>query len=197
VNPSFETGDFTGWLPQISPETSGPNMRVVGGDATDGGYYASADVKWYNTHDALYTRCWAWGCGYSQELTIPSGTVSMTVDVRSIGFDEQSNSSWDIVLLASDADRSFSANVDSQSLAYTLLPNGFRRYTVDISGASDFDSIGLSIGAGGQSYDEACPVGPTEFSVDNFQFVPEPASLSLLILGSLAIWRQRRIRSHS
>jgi hypothetical protein len=189
INPSFETGDFTGWDSSMLPD----HMKIVSGTASEGTCYLTAEVNWMHLEDTYGLPSWHWQAGCWQALTVPPGINQMSVDVRAVGFDQSDRfSNWGVALTGTISLEEIGMMVGVPRYAQTTAPapNGFTRYTVDISGISAFNRVSISIFAGGDAY--AIPSGPIEFSVDNIQFLPEPGTLALLTAAGCLGLRSRR-----
>jgi len=187
VNPSFETGDLTGWR----LNTPSPGGFVVAGDGgSDGDHYLTATADWVYCPPApgiggLFT--WSWQVSAGQTVTAPAWDTALYVDVRVDGCDNwhvmlTQTISFDCISMITVA----SAKMTDDSPA----PNGFRRYTVDVSRFAGMGNISLDFAAGG--YADTVPSDPIEFSVDNLRFVPEPATLAFLTCASSLLLGTRR-----
>jgi hypothetical protein len=67
-------------------------------------------------------------------------------------------------------------------------PNGFTRYTVDVSSAAGMSNMLLFIYAGGLID------APATFSVDNAVVLPEPCSLGITAMGAILLMARGRRR---
>jgi hypothetical protein len=189
INPSFETGDFTGWDSLMLPD----HMKIVSGTTSEGTCYLTAEVNWMHLANTHGMPSWHWQAGCWQSLTVPLGINQMSVDVRAVGFDQLDPfSTWSVAITETISLEEIGIAVDVPKYAQTAAPapNGFTRYTVDISGIAPFNRVSISIVAAGNAY--AIPSGPIEFSVDNIQFLPEPGTLALLTAGGCLGLRTRR-----
>jgi hypothetical protein len=194
INPSFETGDLTGWALNFV------DNFVVADGGTDGGHCLTATVNWMlmpPIPQGGSLSSWHWQCGVSQLLSVPAGATTLTVDVRTRGVAPED---WwvglahgvitgDIGDPTSSAYIDFFASTDPRVNAGVPVGGGFVRYTLDISGAAGMDNVGLCIGAGADA--SSVPTEPVEFSVDNIQIVPEPATVALLAAGGLLLVGRR------
>lgn len=185
VNRSFETGDFTGWTGM------GLGGFVVAGDGgSDGDHYLSATADWTllpKVPGVGGSGTWHWQVNASQVLDVPAWATAFSVDVRTDGCDQ-----WGVALTQTISMQSvlLLGEVYPTRTPSTLAPNGFMRYTIDISAAAGLEGIVLSICGGGDS--AVLPADPVEFSVDNLQFIPEPATLAFLGGSFILLLRRRR-----
>jgi hypothetical protein len=187
VNPSFETGDLTGW--------SATEMAVVRGIASDGQYSLMANPSWSRLP---YATDWQSQCDFSQTLTWAPGVTQFSFDIKTANFD--ASICWiGVGSLNNGSLFQNSFTIDNLPTSVSAAPDGFTRYTCDISGHTDYVTDSPDGGAVlfGIILDLASPTDPAltpapEFYIDNIQFsTPEPATLSLLALGGLAILRKR------
>ena len=190
INPSFETGDLTGW-----DLTYGDTFLVADG-GTDGEHCLTATVYWtppIPEGDSLSS--WHWQCNLGQKLSVPDDATRLTVDVRTRGVAPED---WWVAVVhgvisgdLGDPNRiayiDFFASTDPRVDAGVPVGDGFVRYTLDISGAAGMDNVTLSIGGGAF----AVPTDPVEISVDNFQIIPEPSTVALLAAGGLLLVGRR------
>jgi len=166
VNPSFETGDMTGWEVPWEGE-----FLVADDGGSDGTFYLRVVPDWSflpNQNE------WYWQAqAYQHTITIPSWATTFSVDIRDNGLDLAHCG----VSLSRDEPSHFyrSAKYGSTSPA----PNGFTRYTVDVSPYAGFEGAVITIIVG--LYAAECPEDPVPFEVDNFLFAPEPATLAVVI----------------
>ena len=189
VNPSFETGDLTGWNSLPLSLSSG---FVIAEGGSDGSYYMTASVNWLyippqgapNPMPAM----WQWQSSAYQLFTVPANATTLTVDIKTQGMEL---GQWGVGLTHSADGMSidFFAVIDDYSPAPVPVANGFMRYSIGISAAAGMDNVGISIVA--NETVPSIPTEPIEFSIDNIQIVPEPATLLLLALGGLMMLRRR------
>jgi hypothetical protein len=189
VNPSFETGDLTGW--------SATGMSVVSGIASDGQYSDMATPAEWSRLPGQY---WQGQSTMSQTITWEPEITQFSFDIKTANF--YYSFCWIYLGYSSGGITSTSFNLGNLSTSVSPAPDGFTRYTVDISGNTD--DITDNPDGGAVSFEIDPDLGsltdPTlspapEFYIDNIQFLtPEPATLSLLALGGLAILRKRATR---
>ena len=189
VNPSFETGDLTGW-DMYPPD----HMLVASGSASDGTYYLTADVEWAYQESSPFGP-WFWSAECRQEIQLSPRDDRLSVDIRTVGYDMQSLSFW-----VSTAGQVTGGNpgqpagviklIPENAIATAAAPSGFTRYTIDISEFATFSLIAqITISAWDRA--DSVPAGPVEFSVDNFQVTPEPATILLLTIAGGVLLRRR------
>ena len=187
TNASFETGDFSGWNLMLQPD----HMNVVTGTASDGQYYATADIQWmYHNSDGIPAH-FSWQAGCWTEIAVPVGVTKMSFDVRATSFNGSQMYEWTLGL-SGGTQLQFMRNTIHSPLTLESLSNGWTRYTMDITGADAFESIFVSVIASGTAYDRVPIEDSTEFSIDNFVFTPEPATMLLLFAGGVAMLKQRK-----
>jgi hypothetical protein len=189
INPSFETGDLTGWNITLG-------RPIVGHGGTDGEHYLTATVMWmrWPSVDGDPTPpTWGWNCGLSQTLSVPVDATTLTFDVRTCGL---APGGWTFQLMHMTMDImdtlpniDFFASNNYAVGAGVPVGGGFVRYTLDISGAAGLDNVELWIGASGSTY--SFPTDPVEFSIDNIQIIPEPGTVALLAAGGLLLVGRR------
>ncbi len=185
VNPSFETGDVTGWTGM------GPDGFVIAGDGgSDGDHYLSATAHWAKLPPVPGvggSGVWHWQANASQVLDVPAWATAFSVDVRTDGCDQ-----WGVLLTQTISMQLVFplGMVHPTRTPSTLAPNGFMRYTIDISAASGLENVVLSICGSGNA--AVLSADPVEFSVDNLQFIPEPATLAFLGGSFILLLRRRR-----
>lgn len=193
-NASFETGDLTGW--------SATNIGVVGDVASDGECSVKANPSWIQLPEPGLPTPWIWYSDLSQTLTFSAGVTGFSIDVRSANYD---SSQCSIVLGGISGDINYFSPVAGPGAVNLLVDvspvsDGFTRYTYDVSGYIDYitdnpggGQVEFRIEAGGDSMTNPTGSPLPEFYVDNIQFItPEPASLSLILLGGLALLRRSR-----
>lgn len=187
INPSFETGDLTGWDLSFLD-----GFSVTDDGGSDGDHYLAASVDWtwipMGSLGVPGVPGWHWQAGAHQYFTVPSWATHMSVDIRAIGCD----------LARYGAVLTHTAGPELIDLFINLTkagdsspaPNGFTRYICDIRAAAGLENVVLSISA----WDDAAaiPADPVVFNVDNFQIIPEPAALALLVFGGLPIFGRGR-----
>jgi len=177
INPSFETGDLTGW--------SGLAAWSVFGDgwASEGEYYASM------VSPSPQLEFWPvggfWITYMEQTFAMPSWAETMSVDVRDDGLDVAVG----VTPLAGGAP----PVVLPDNPAGPLVLKGFTRYTADVSSLAGLDvRVGISVGL------DHVPPTPHRAAVDNFRIVPEPGTLAMVwAAASLMTLRKRDSKSHS
>jgi len=196
INPSFETGDLTGWALNFV------DNFVVADGGTDGEHCLTATVNWTLLVRSIpgnpLPPIWHWQCGAWQTFSVPADATTLTFDVLTRGVAPED---WFVGLMHSVitgdiGDPTSSAYIDFFASkkdvfdAGVPVGGGFVRYTLDIRGAAGMENVGLSILAGGDA--SSVPTDPVEFSVDNFQIIPEPATVALLAAGGLLLAGRRR-----
>jgi hypothetical protein len=193
INPSFETGDLTGW------NINFVDNFVVAGGGTDGGHCLTATVNWTPVPPVPGVgplSSWHWQCSVGQIFSLPAGATTLTVDVRTRGVAPEE---WLVALIhivtpgyidyPGDFSIDFLTKQKDMVGAGVPVGGGFVRYTLDISGAAGMDNVTLSFCAGADAY--SVPTDPIEFSVDNIQIIPEPATVALLAAGGLLLVGRR------
>lgn len=184
INPGFETGDATGWQSDFFN-----GFAVVSDGASEGSHYLTALVEWrFLPGEPGIPAVWLWQAHTSQTFSVPAWATWMSVDIRAAGVDP---GCWGVGVTHATSDGlsiDFFATVKSEGTTSLPAPNGFRRYMIDISGAAGLENVGISVSARGSATPTPEPPGGfIEFSVDNFQIVPEPAMLALVALGGLGL----------
>ena len=189
INPGFETGDATGWQSYID------DFAVVSDGASEGSHYLTALVDWQffpGVPGLGGSAGWQWHAGADQTFNVPAWATWMSVDIRAAGVDPGCGG---VHLMHSTSDGlsiDFFAIVKCDGTPSLPAPNGFRRYMIDISGAAGLENVEISVSAKGSAAPTPePPEGFIEFSVDNFQIVPEPAMLALVALGGAGMLLQR------
>jgi len=176
INPSFETGDLTGW--------SGLAAWSVFGDgwASDGGHYASMVSP--PPHPSLVIDDDSWLTYMEQAFTMPAWAETMSVDVRDDGLDV----SVAVVPIGGGTPVLLTNNPSGP-----LLFNGYKRYVADVSSLAGLDvNVGISVGL------DHVPPTPHRAAVDNFRIVPEPGTLLMLLAAaSIMALRRRGIGPHA
>lgn len=194
INPSFETVDLTGW------NINFVDNFVVADGGTDGEHCLTATVNWTLLVRSIpgnpLPPIWHWQCNLWQQFSVPADATTLTFDVRTCGVAPEE---WLVALThivtTGNIDGELELVIDFFTTpkymvgAGVPVGGGFVRYTLDISGAAGMDNVGLSIGARGDAY--SVPTDPVEFSVDNFQIIPEPATVALLAAGGLLLVGRR------
>jgi hypothetical protein len=188
VNPSFETGDMTGW--EDGPITDTFAIAVGG---SDGSYCITTPENanwmpaWTSTHQTS-VEYWHRLTNVYQQLAVPANATTMTFDVRVTGADP---CSWSLSLthtISPELIESLDINSNDPQVPVSA-PNGFSRYTFDISPFAGMTNVSLCVSASQQA--TVIPTEPVEIRFDNLQIAPEPATLSLLALGGLLMLRRR------
>ena len=192
INPGFETGDVTGWQSYID------DFAVVSDGASEGSHYLTALVDWQflpGVPGIGGSAGWHWQAGAHQIFSVPAWATWMSVDIRAEGADP-AHCGVGLTHATADGlgiDIDFGATVHLEDTPSVPAPNGFRRYMIDISGAAGMDNVGISVWAAGSAPPTSePPEGSIEFSVDNIQILPEPATLALVGLGGAGMLARRR-----
>ncbi len=196
-NPSFESGDFAGWVTQdlTDPFVS---LQVGGAGFTPGfGLFTSAPTD--GAFAALHGFDGDGATGGTDTIRIAQDvTVSSNSTVL---FDYRAG--WDLLNFASGAQsRLFDVNVEpsggggnlQNDNVLTATGGTFVGDTGDLTGSVDLSSfVGQNIRV---SFDFIVPenfTGPAFFQLDNIRSVPEPAAgIGLLAVVAVALLRQRR-----
>ena len=186
VNPSFETGDLSGWeIPSVIVVTVFQEFSTASGNASAGTWYLTA------TSPETYvppTPLWPepiWGAAITQTFSVPSWATMFSIDVRNEGCQD-----WSVLLTHTTGGPTnviIDVMIEVSEGVASSAANGFTRYTVDVSEAAGLDDVLLNISASSD------PELSATFSVDNVTIVPEPTTLALLLFGlSLTSLRKRR-----
>jgi hypothetical protein len=174
INPSFETGDLTGW--------SGLAAWNVFSDgwASDGEYYAtvvSPAPQW-----EFWPTDGGWTTYMEQTFTMPSWAETMSVDVRDDGLD--------VSVAVTSLTGGPPAVVLTDNPAGPLVLKGFTRYTGDVSSLAGLDvRVGISVGL------DHVPPTPHRAAVDNFRIVPEPGTLAMVCAAASLLGLRDRLNS--
>lgn len=175
VNPSFETGDLSGWL--------GSNLGAIAGaesesGASDGNYcFSATDHPDPHPLDPVpgSGEVFNWNAGLMQVFDLRVWENILSVDIRS------DPNCWAIITLVEMGESGpIGPVIDILAGTNSPAPTGFTRYVADISSLAGHN-VRLEIDLSG-------PDGtPDKISVDNVMIVPEPAMLSLLCGGGVGI----------
>jgi hypothetical protein len=196
TNPSFETGDLTGW-DAFTPK----NMNVVEGSASDGTHYLTADIQWTHTTDwmnvgntVVPVDAWTWEASCYQRISVASVVGQFSVDIRTSAV--PAGCVWSVALF-SEGNPIYLFSMPSivlpgepDPVVMTSAPNGFTRYTGTFPDASAYEWIDIQITASGHVFE--MPAFVAEFSVDNIQITPEPSTMLVLAIGAAILRRNRR-----
>jgi len=183
LNPSFETGDFTGWSHLAS-------WTINADGGSEGQHYAhlvSPVTDYPPTGDFVWLEWGEWTSILTQAFTIPSWAQDIAIDVRNAGL----NVSVRLIYGFEDGE------LPTNSLCLTdqsptLAPNGFSRYAADISDYAGLNArINIDVGYTG------IPSQPAEVAVDHVNITPEPCTFGLIAacMGAVYIrsqWAQRK-----
>ncbi len=173
TNPSFETGDFTGWITQDLSSPFEP-LRVEGAGYSAGfGFFSTepTDGNW-----VAYTGWDGNGPGnisLSQDVTLPTGTVIWEFDYRA---------SWDLTYGAT-VNRTFWANIEpagggtplQTNLILTAPANTTVYDTGNLSGLLNISAFaGTTVRLNFTWFVPENFAGPAQFQLDNI-FVGDPS----------------------
>ena len=161
INPSFETGDFTGWTTQ-------GDCTVQTGGASHGNHWAllSAQADFFdaNGDESILT----------QTFTLPLGVPYYQADLLYTAPGGSSDLSATMALSGNPG-----SAISFYSGTETALPSGWKRYTIDASGfAGQPVEVRFRIWAG--------PGVLATQRVDNLGPIPEPSTLALVVIGGVA-----------
>jgi len=172
INPSFETGDLTGW-------TGLASWTVLGdGWASHGQYYVTMVSP--STDPWTFPGDDSWLTNMHQSFTMPLWAETMSVDVRDDGLD--------VSVAVTPLTAGPPAVVLTDNPAGPLVLNGFTRYTGDVSSLAGLDvRVGISVGL------DHVPGTPHRAAVDNFRIVPEPGTLAM-VWAAASLWGLRKGR---
>jgi len=191
VNPSFETGDFTGWITSdltnslpLSVFNSYPDPFIVSPSwiPTDGEFAA------FSGFDGESPGV----ISIAQDIVLPSGSTTLLFDYRA---------AWNLFLASQD--RLFNVVVQPSGGGSDLLTQTILTVQAQTANDTFYQTGSVDLSAyGGQSirvlFELLVPesfTGPAQFELDNLRVeaVPEPATLLLLGCG-LAVAGARRLR---
>jgi len=174
INPSFETGDLTGW-------TALASWTVLGdGWASHGQYYATMVSPRPDPYLVIEDDSWL--TYMHQTFTMPLWAETMSVDVRHDGLD--------VGVAVTPLTAGPPAVVLTDNPAGPLVLNGFSRYTGDVSSLAGLDvRVGISVGL------DHVPGTPHRAAVDNFRIVPEPGTLAMVWAAASLLGLRDRLNS--
>ena len=177
INPSFETGDLTGWL-------AGKRLAIAWPESTsgasDGVYCFSATYDPQGIIVVPGTGAEPWSVRLTQWFALPTWVTALSIDVRS---GEECAAA--ATLSEMGATGPTGTIIDILAGVASPAPSGFTRYTVEVSALAGCD-VRLDIELSGIFGN------PATISVDNVVLIPEPTALALLVFGGLAIFGRRR-----
>jgi len=174
INPSFETGDLSGWVFLPGP------WSVGSGGGSEGLHYATLVSPPAPDLGGYLIEHGGWAATIEQVFTLPVSAETLSVDVWT---DEDMYVTIDLA----KADYSSMLHIEITQGTVSEAPNGFTRYLADVSAYAGL-SVRLTMNGGSTEAPpyvlgaEAPP--PKYVFFDNVQVSPEPATLTLVVAGA-------------
>ncbi|MCX5674847.1 MAG: hypothetical protein NTX87_07550 [Planctomycetota bacterium] len=163
LNPSFETGGFTGW-------TALASWTVLSDGGSQGERYASVQSPGPPPVWGPWTppdENQGWATAIEQVFWMPLWAETLSIDVRTGGLTL-------IVHLSQEGVLPFEP-VNMMDGTTCQAPNGFTRYTVNVSEYAGL-TVRLTVNVGA----DEIPLNDLRADVDNVHIVPEPGTFGLI-----------------
>ena len=171
INPSFETGDLTGW-------TALASWTILADGGSDGQHYAtvrSPDTDYPQSDDYMWLQPQGWVTIISQVFCMPAWAEKLSLDVRNQGL------RLNAYLYPYESDELPTQRIDIIDGAMSPASNGFTRYVADVSDYVEL-RVRLEVNVG-QDY---VPAEHLSVALDNIRILPEPGTFALLSAWGLA-----------
>jgi hypothetical protein len=176
INPSFETGDLSGW-------TALTSWTILADGGSDGLHYASMlspEPEPPGGPSIPPDENQGWATAIEQFFTMPGWAETLSIDIRNEGLNVT-------VHLSQEGAVPFNP-INILDGTASQAPNGFTRYTAAVSQYAGLD-VRLTVNV---SADDV-PPARLRTSVDNVLVVPEPSTLALLMVWmTFAVARRPR-----
>jgi len=178
INPSFETGDLTGW-------TALASWTILADGGSDGLHYASVlspEPEPPGGPSIPPEENQGWATAIEQVFTMPGWAETLSIDIRNEGLTVT-------VHLSQDGAVPF-IPINILDGAASQAPNGFTRYTAAVSQYAGLD-VRLTVNV---SADDV-PPARLRTSVDNVLVVPEPGTLAMVWAAASLLGLRDRLNS--
>jgi len=191
INGDFGTGDFTGWTVGLTSGGANAIQDVISYDIDGPGPLGASNVGRFSAGRATGVTTGNHGVILTQNMTLTAGLYNVEFDwsaFRSAGLG--SNTQGGIFELIVDNVVIATGTAGPTSSAAPTFGHVMGSFT----STGGTHNIGVQIT---RPFTIPTPTAPTLFqAVDNFTLtpVPEPATLSVLGLGALAVIRRRRAK---